>query len=147
MGKWRRVCGVLNNFLDTYTSRYTDYRGYWLFGFIVAELTELRIDLLAAEAADVSHPRALMSQLAAAKFQDQLLKWQIDRAQLTAAWLRVDRHPDDVLGHVNWHPCTGFQISFMAEALTSNGQHCKRSRMVWVAPHNPLVELQSARGL
>ena len=31
----RVIKSVLHNFLGTYTSRYSDYNGYWLFGFMV----------------------------------------------------------------------------------------------------------------
>jgi hypothetical protein len=29
----RAIRGMLRNFLGTYTSQYSDYKGYWLFGF------------------------------------------------------------------------------------------------------------------
>ena len=31
----RHLKSVLAGFLGTYTSRYSDFQGYWLFGFIV----------------------------------------------------------------------------------------------------------------
>ncbi len=37
--KRRRIIkAVLDNFLGTYTSRYSDFHGYWLFGFLVKDL-------------------------------------------------------------------------------------------------------------
>ena len=42
----RIIKGVLHNFIGTYTSRYSDYDGYWLFGMVVRDVAELRIDLL-----------------------------------------------------------------------------------------------------
>ena len=42
----KRVKGVLDNFLGTFTSRYLDHNGYWVFGMLVGDLGELRIDLL-----------------------------------------------------------------------------------------------------
>ena len=38
--------GALHGFLDTYVSRYSTHDGYWLFGFLVPELTKARVDLL-----------------------------------------------------------------------------------------------------
>jgi len=32
------MTAVLKNFLGTYTSRYSDFQGYWLFGFLVPGL-------------------------------------------------------------------------------------------------------------
>lgn len=43
----RAIRGVLGNFLGTYTSRYSEHDGYWLFGLVVAELGELEVNLLA----------------------------------------------------------------------------------------------------
>ena len=38
------IKSVLRNFLETFASRYTDYDGYWLFGFLVEhDLNELGI--------------------------------------------------------------------------------------------------------
>ncbi len=41
------IRGALNGFLGTYTSRYSDFGGYWLFGLVANELRQLQIDLLA----------------------------------------------------------------------------------------------------
>ena len=40
MPRRRTIKGVLDNFLGTYTSRYSDYDGYWLFGMVVGEVTD-----------------------------------------------------------------------------------------------------------
>lgn len=37
---------VLRGFLGTYTSRYSDYRGYWVHGQLPPDLLECTIDLL-----------------------------------------------------------------------------------------------------
>jgi hypothetical protein len=42
----RNLIGALHNFLATFTSGYSDYDGYWLFGFLLKDADELRIDLL-----------------------------------------------------------------------------------------------------
>lgn len=36
MARRRVIKSVLHNFLGTYISRYSDFRGYWLFGFLVS---------------------------------------------------------------------------------------------------------------
>ena len=43
----RVIPGVLHNFLGTFTSRYSDFNGYWIFGFLVEKMDSVRIDLLA----------------------------------------------------------------------------------------------------
>jgi hypothetical protein len=49
-------------------SRYSEFEGYWLFGFLVDGLTELRIDLLAPFAGMPVTPHDVAIHLAAAKF-------------------------------------------------------------------------------
>jgi hypothetical protein len=44
--KCRKIRGVLHNFLATYSSRYSDYDGYWLFGVLAQESGHLQIDLV-----------------------------------------------------------------------------------------------------
>jgi hypothetical protein len=50
MATRRVIKSVLRNFLGTYTSRYSEIRGYWLFGFLVPDLGELHFDLLSRRA-------------------------------------------------------------------------------------------------
>ena len=66
----RVIKGVLDNFLGTYTSRYTDYEGYWLFGLLVADLGEVEFDLLAAGGSPDS-PLGVAELAASLKFADQ----------------------------------------------------------------------------
>ena len=40
------IKSVLWNFLGTYMSRYSDYDGYWLFGFLIEDMGELEINIL-----------------------------------------------------------------------------------------------------
>ena len=44
----RAMKSVLHNFLETYTSRYSDYDGFWVFGFIVETMLPANIDLMAS---------------------------------------------------------------------------------------------------
>jgi hypothetical protein len=45
----RSITGVLCGFLGTYTSRYSDFDGYWIFGFLVAQVVDVKFDLWATE--------------------------------------------------------------------------------------------------
>jgi hypothetical protein len=55
----RTLRAVLHNTLGTYLSRYSDYDGYWLFGFLVPRLIELKFDLLRrSQHADLIEARA-----------------------------------------------------------------------------------------
>jgi hypothetical protein len=45
----RRVLNsVLRGFLGSYSSRYSDFDGFWLFGFLVSDLALMEVDLLAS---------------------------------------------------------------------------------------------------
>src|SRR5262249_55253236 len=74
MATRKAIRGVLGTSPGTYTSRYSDSDGYWLFGFLVADLGELRIDLLAPPASDSEGPLGVAVRSAAAKFADQMQK-------------------------------------------------------------------------
>jgi hypothetical protein len=45
MASLRAIKCALHNFLGTYSSRYSEYSGYWLFGFLVNDLTRIDFDL------------------------------------------------------------------------------------------------------
>src|SRR5688572_2828130 len=92
----RAIRGVLNNLLGTFTSRHSDYRGYWLFGFLVGKFDELQIDLLAPVANQSGGPEQAATALAAAKFADQLAKAGLTRSQVRDAWLTIRRMPHSV---------------------------------------------------
>ncbi len=75
MMRRRTINGVLHNFLGTYTSRYSDYDGYWLFGLLVGEVGELKIDLLSPTVGTTtSAPVAAVIELAVRKFREQMEK-------------------------------------------------------------------------
>jgi hypothetical protein len=69
----RNLKGVLAGFLGTYTSRYSDYQGFWLFGFIVGLPNPLEIDLLGVQENALS-PEDMAGDLARVKFREQLRK-------------------------------------------------------------------------
>ena len=94
MAKRKVIKSVLRNFLGTYTSRYSDYRGYWLFGFLVGEQVQLEFDLLGRGDGDVTRPLEFAEQRAATNFEDQLRKAAIDRTQVQEARLKISRSPD-----------------------------------------------------
>jgi hypothetical protein len=136
---------VLTAFLGTYVSRHSDYRGFWLFGFLVASLGELRIDLLATPAGETDSPLGFAVRSAAAKFADQAQKAGLIRRQIREAWLTIQKLPGLATGSINGVPCAGHHVSFSAVAVMENGQRFERRRVVFVAPHNAVIELQSTR--
>src|SRR5438552_72293 len=133
----RRVLkSVLSGFLGTYTSRYSTYRGFWLFGFLVERLDRMEIDLLAQVGREEESPeRARARGLAAQRFADQLSKSGLDSSIVRDARLVVQRQADDesVPGQ---HFRSGYNIRFRATAVTDTGQQFEQERVVFVAPHD-----------
>jgi hypothetical protein len=66
----RVILGVLHNFLGTFTSRYSDFDGYWVFGFLVESMDAVRIDLLADVESANSTPSGFIRWLAVQRFSE-----------------------------------------------------------------------------
>jgi hypothetical protein len=60
----RVIKSVLDGFLGTYVSRYSDFGGYWLLGQVLDDLDGLEIDLLASVASDARDARSFAVRLA-----------------------------------------------------------------------------------
>ena len=134
---------MLKNFLGTYTSRYSEFQGYWLFGFLVADLGELRIDLLATTASASEGPLSVAIRLAVEKFQDQVRKARVAPARVRSGRLILRRSPSAVKGTVNRHACLGYSVHFMAEVVMNDERRYEQEHVLFVAPHNPAAELRS----
>jgi len=145
MATRRVIKSVLSNFLGTYVSRYSEYDGYLLFGFLVADLAELRFNLLRATHDESKTPVGVAATLAAAKFDDQRQKAGLMRPHVSDAWITIRRLPQTPVGVVSGQPCAGFTVSFLAEAKMDNGRRYHCERVAFVAPHSREIERQSAR--
>jgi len=145
MATRRAILGVLRNFLGTYTSRHSEYDGYWLFGFLVADLGELRVDLLAPPADAPDAPLGVAVRSAAVKFADQVRKAGLLRPQIREAWLTIRKLPGAAVGTVNGVPCAGHNVSFAAGAVMGEDKCYEHTQVVFVAPHDAGVEMRSTR--
>ena len=142
----KAINGVLHNFLETYTSRYSDYDGYWLFGMLIGEPEQFCIDLLGANCkASENAPMAAAAQLAATKFKEQMEKAGLSLSCVREAKLTVTKSPDPKTGYVNGHRSAGFDLNFAARAVSLGGRPYGCEKSVFVAPHDPDVELRSVR--
>lgn len=143
----KAIKGVLHNFLETYTSRYSDYDGYWLFGMLVSESGEINIDLLNATGDWVGgEATASAVRLASMRFKEQMAKAGLDLSCLREARLSITRTPGLRDGYVNGHRAVGSEMNFAARAVSLHGKAYECKKSVFVAPHNPEVELRSTRG-
>lgn len=151
MSARKTLRSVLWNFLGTYMSRYSEFNGYWLFGFLVTAIDSREFDLLIPHIIEVT-PLDTAAHLAEAKFADQLRKGGIDKSLLGSAHLTVARTSIMFRGHVQhvWPPQNeerdGYQVTFRAEARLVDGAAFSAERTAFVAPHDPSLERQSFPG-
>jgi hypothetical protein len=151
MATRRIIKAVLSNFLGTLTSRYSDWNGYWLFGFVVNDLDRLDHDLLIPVAGSPDEtPLAHLGSLATIKFQEQLSKARLDPIHIRAATLILERLAGRV--EVQYNPATskpytasGYRVRFMVSAITDLGKVYECEQIVAVAPHDWTHEFQSSR--
>jgi hypothetical protein len=135
------------NFLGTYISRYTDYNGYWLFGFLVSDLEELELDLLEPKVSDAKSLLGVTVLWASAKFHEQVEKAALPRAYIKNANLKITKSPMSTQGAVNGRISSGYNMNFMVQSVMDNGKHHERKRSIFVAPHNANIEIKSARAV
>jgi hypothetical protein len=142
MATRRVIKSVLRSFLGTYTSRYTDYEGYWLFGFLVEDIGELEFDLL-SQGGNLDTPLATAEQLAIVKFADQVRKAGLKPEWVTEARLGITKRPDAIRGSVNGRVCDGYEVYFRVSSKMDDDRHYACEQVSFVAPHNPQVEKKS----
>lgn len=146
MPRIRIIKGVLHNFLDTYTSRYSDFDGYWIFG-LLTNLEHLTIDLLCKESATTEiSPLPAAMLLARQRLTEQMSKAGLSISVLRQASLEITVLHDSAMGIVNGRPCNGRRVRFAVKVLAGgNGRNFESSKTVFIAPHNPNVEQRSTR--
>ena len=143
----RAFKGALCGFLGTYTSRYSDYDGWWIFGLLVADLTSMSIDLLAPVSPGVvPQPSEAARRLAVVKFQEQVAKARLSPALLREARLDITRGMESRSCFVNGHAREGSALHFRATVTTDQGRTYECTCVVFVAPHSD-GELRSTRRL
>ncbi len=145
MATRRAIKGVLQNFLGTYVSRYSDYDGYLLFEFLVSELGELKVNLLGQSVSDPDSPVGVAVLSAIAKFADQRQKAGLTAAQVRDAYLTMQRLPGLRAGEVNGQSCEGYNVRFLVEAVMNGNGRYEQERAIFIAPHEAKVGRRSMR--
>ena len=146
MATRRIIRSVLPNFLGTLTSRYSDWHGYWLFGFVVNDLERLDYNLLIPVAGSPDEtPLAHIRSLATMKFQEQLSKARLDPIHIREATLILERLPGRVeLQGFNPYGASGYRVRFMVSAITDLGKVYECEQIVAVAPYDRFIRGQQA---
>lgn len=131
------VKSVLDGLLGTLTSRNSDYEGYWLLGFLVADLDRRTIDLLDANSAgDGGEPWRFAERLAAERFRELVQKHGVPIEHIRLARLEIERLPGTATADINGETWEGFAVGFAARATMNDGRVFERERRVFVAPHS-----------
>ena len=139
------IKGVLDNFLQTYVIRYSDFNGYWLFGFLVADTARISVDLLDKSAANEDTPTGYAKWLAVHRFEEQVRRNNLPIAWLREARLEIARSNETRSIFVNGRSSPGYGMQFLAHAVTDLGKTYQRTSLIFVATHNPEVESRSTR--
>jgi hypothetical protein len=146
MATRRTIKGVLQGFLGTFVSRYSDYEGYWLFGFLVADLDRLNIDLLAQKQLSTEKtPQAMTVALARTKFREQAIKATVSFEMIREAAIEILKLPGIQHGFIGHSARDGCGVLFRVTATMDNGKTYERETVVFVAPHDASVEIRSVR--
>jgi hypothetical protein len=131
---------VLRGFLGTYTSRNSDLGGYWLFGFLVSDLSALTVDLVVGAHTGASQPAAEAARVAIKRFHEQLGKARLAAHRIKEAALTITRLEGPARGIVNERASDGFQVLVEVTATMDTGRSYREACRIFVAPHNPLIE-------
>jgi hypothetical protein len=146
---------VLAGFLGTYTSRYSEFEGYWLFGFLLDAPPQLKVDLLEDCSKPAGEPAMRVAvELARTKFAEQLEKAHVPRAQVRTALLSIERPDTAVVRQVGYEGSSaalvarirrGYDLHLRVEVVTENGLLVVAESTVFAASHDPAHEFRSGR--
>ena len=154
--------GVLGGFLGTYTSRYSDFDGYWLFGFLLGSAEPLELDLLGTTEPWASpepgfrptngttmqsgiQALGVACKVARVKLAEQLAKHGLPLSIVREARLSIEREAERFECPTGWPSRSGFDVRFRATLVADSGRRFERETVVFVAPHDPRLESRSAR--
>jgi hypothetical protein len=142
----RRLTGVLYGFLDTFTSRYSDYDGYWIFGLLVREGDEVSLNLLHTNSNfEESVIISAATGIARAKFNEIRQKFHIPAEFVSEGRVLVSKLEPATLGLVNGRTSKGHLYSVCAEATSDLGKKYTARKTIFIAPHDPAVEHRSTQ--
>lgn len=129
---------MLHNFLGTFMSRYSDHRGYWLFGQLPADLDRLVVDLRE----DPPEGEAMVKvarRLAIRRFKEQVGKAGLDISVVQEAALSWTRG-EPALGCQGEHEVQGHRVETHVRVVTDRGGVIERRQSYFVAVHDPSRE-------
>jgi hypothetical protein len=143
MATRRALQGLLNSFLGTYVSRYSDHEGYLVFGQLAEGPGRLETNLLAAlPAGPCDSAEQAAVRIARIRFREQTGKHDIDPSWIREASLTIERVGPLREGEVCGDTRPGFDVTFRASATTDLGRVYVADAAAFVAVHDPESELR-----
>jgi hypothetical protein len=136
--KSKQIKGVLHNLLNSYASRNSDYNGYWLFGFLVAELSETKINLLSPREGPNDDPLIFSETLAALKFR-QMIGEGGAILNVKEASLTIKKLSGSTTGY------SRYPVQLVARVVFASDRAVEVEKQIFVAVHNPIMETRSTR--
>jgi hypothetical protein len=143
----RHITGVLGNTLSAFTSRYSDYDGYWLFGILITRGDRFTFHLAGENQPEATDPVAAAAfYRVRSLFSQQLEKAQIPAGFISSAAVFLEKNQPPKSGPVNHHAVLGHDVTISARAVSDLGKVYSSTKLIFVARHDPDIELKSSRG-
>ena len=139
----RILRSVLAGFLGTYTGRYSEYQGFWLFGFLELQ-SPLEVNLLNKSKSTASY-ESIASDLARVKFSEQLQKHGFEVSIIRHAVLTLSSEAQAVTRMAGDFAREGFDTIFRVSVVTGTEKRLEDVKIVFVAPHDERFERRSGR--
>ena len=139
------VQGVLHGFLGTYASRYSDYDGYYLFGFLAQTCDPQVFNLLQSPLGVASTPAQAAAELAQGKFKEQLEKAGLATNMVREATLQLRWSDEGTYASVNGRSFPAKTLSLSVVVTMDNGRRFVAEQSGAVMPHDPAVTFKSVR--
>jgi hypothetical protein len=129
-------------FLDDFVSRRTEYRRYWLFGFLVEPDLDLQMDLLAAPPFTAGRPLDVARRCAEALFDRGLTNASVRLGDLTSARLTISTQGEPISQTIDGVVRRGHEMTLRISAV-HEGILYEAERVDFVGYHDPALEEKS----
>jgi len=132
---------AIDHFLDRYVSRFSEFNGYWLFGFLVRDNLNLEIDLLDEGNTGGRSPAGVARSIAVHEFQQLIARTpphHVSQARLTIK--TSDQSVEQLAGGALRR---GHEMTFEVDVTTDEGTTHHATCARFVAPHDPALEKMS----
>jgi hypothetical protein len=128
--------------LDEFVSRRTEYRRYWLFGFLVEADLDLQIDLLVGPPLTAERPVDVAKRRAEDVFERRLNDASVRPGDLTSARLTIRTQGAPTEQAVDGAVRRGQEMTFRI-SVVHEGALYEAERTDFVAHHDPAIEQKS----